>query len=222
MKSKLFVVSFLCMFLSLSINAQNTEAIVADELQTFGELMDMDLNGGKPFMDVLKEKHIFPHISDRNLEPHHLSGLLLAANGTPHRGDMHNRTAFAPMDVQCITLYVLARIGIYLYDAETHKLKIIDKIDARMKVSEDHSINKAPVILLYVINPDAMSVVKNENLTNYAYLQAGSISQNVFLFCSSEDMATNVILDIKKEEVAKRLNTKATNLLYIQAVGYRE
>ena len=52
MKSKLFVVSFLCMFLSLSINAQNTEAIVADELQTFGELMDMDLNGGKPFMDV--------------------------------------------------------------------------------------------------------------------------------------------------------------------------
>lgn len=106
MKSKLFVVSFLCMFLSLSINAQNTEAIVADELQTFGELMDMDLNGGKPFMDVLKEKHIFPHISDRNLEPHHLSGLLLAANGTPHRGDMHNRTAFAPMDVQCITLYV--------------------------------------------------------------------------------------------------------------------
>jgi hypothetical protein len=222
MKSKLFVVSFLCMFLSLSINAQNTEAIVADEQQTFGELMDMDLNGGKPFMDVLREKYIFPHISDRNLEPHHLSGLLLAANGTPHRGDMHNRTAFAPMDVQCITLYVLARTGIYLYDAETHKLKIIDKIDARMKVSEDHSINKSPVILLYVINPDAMSVVKNENLTNYAYLQAGSISQNVFLFCSSEDMATNVILDIKKEEVAKRLNTKATNLLYIQAVGYRE
>ncbi len=223
MKLKLFVLSFLCMFLSLSIYAQNSTVIVADEQnQPFGDLMEIDLHGGKPFMDVLREKHMFPNVSTRNLEPHHLSSLLLAANGTPHRGDLQNRTAFAPMDIQCVDLYILAQTGIYLYDAETHKLKILDKADIRTKISEDHFVHRAPVVFLYVMNSGVSTNIKEENKFNYAYLQAGSITQNIFLFCSSEDMATSVILDIKKDELAKRLNTKITNILYIQTVGYRD
>jgi hypothetical protein len=35
-------------------------------------------------------------------------------------------------------------------------------------------------------------------------------------------MATNVYLDIKRDELAKKLNVKPTNILFGQAIGYRE
>lgn len=222
MKSKLLICSIICLFATTSLYSQNSTVVTADDSRNKGDLMEMEMNGGKPFMDVLKEKHFTPNISDRELEPHHLSSLFWVANGTPHRGDMQNRTAYAPMDVQFIRVYALTKEGVYLYDAGAHKLKRIEKSDYRMKISGSDVSHRAPVVLLYVIDTESTGGVKEENKLNYAYLQAGSICQNIFLYCSSEDLSTNVVLDIKKDEFAKNLNIKAANILFAQAVGYRD
>lgn len=223
MKSTLFICTFLCFFALNNLYAQNsTVAANPDDRQEFSNLLEMEMNGGKPFMDVLKEKQITPNISERNLEPHHLTSLFWAANGTPRRGEMHKRTAFAPMDNQFIKIYVLSKNGVFLYDAEPHKLNIVEKSDYRAKITNDQTLQRAPIIILYVMSSEIPSNVKEENKINYAYLQAGSICQNILLYCSSEDLATNVSFEIKKDEFAKNLNIKSTNILFIQAVGYRE
>jgi len=222
MKSKFLICSIIFLFGFTSLYAQNSTVVASDEAHNIGDLLEIDMNGGKPFMDVLKEKNFTPSISDRVLEPHHLCSLFWAANGTPHRGEVHNRTAYAPMDMQFIKIYALMKEGVFIYDPEAHKLKKIEKSDYRVKLSDDNMVHRAPILLLYVIDSESTGVVKEENKLNYAFLQAGSICQNVFLYCSSENLNTNVILDIKKDEFAKNLNIKAANILFIQAVGYRD
>lgn len=223
MRTKLFIISLSCMFALTSICAQNETVIASDESgQHKGDLMEIEMNGGKPFMDVLRDKEPMSNISSRNLEPHHLSGLFRAANGIPRRGEIHNRTAYAPMEVQCVKMYVIMREGLFLYDAEPHKLKQIAPIDYRLRISDDNQVHRAPIVVIYVLSNEIGTAIKEENKLNYAYLQSGSICQNINLYCSSEDMATNVYLDIKRDELAKKLNVKPTNILFGQAIGYRE
>ncbi len=222
MKSKFLICSIIFLFGFTSLYAQNSTVVASDEARNIGDLLEIDMNGGKPFMDVLKEKNFTPGISERVLEPHHLSSLFWAANGTPHRGEVHNRTAYAPMDMQFIKIYALMKEGVFIYDPEAHKLKKIEKSDYRVKLSDDNMVHRAPVVLLYVIDSESTGVVKEENKLNYAYLQAGSICQNVFLYCSSENLNSNIVLDIKKDEFAKNLNIKAANILFVQTVGYRD
>ena len=186
MKSTLIIGTFLCFFAFNSMYAQNSTVLPADDKPNISNLMEMEMNGGKPFMDVLKEKRLTPNISERELEPHHLSSLFWAANGTPHRGELHNRTAIAPMDVQCVKIYALTKQGVFLYDAEAHKLNLVEKSDYRAKICDDHIMQRAPIILLYVMATDMTASIKEENKSNYAYMQAGSICQNVLLYCSSE------------------------------------
>ena len=222
MKSKLLICCILSMFIMSGIKGQHSQVLSTDENRgSHGELIEIEMNGGKPFMDVLREKQRDVHISPRELEPHHLSGLMWTANGTPHRGEIHNRTSYAPQDIQCVDLYVLMRDGIYLYEAENHKLKLIDKNDFRFRISDNKEVLQAPVIFVYVINASNITGINENNRTNYAFLQSGSICQNIISYCSSEDMATEVILDIKKDEFAKILKLKNTNILMGQAVGYR-
>jgi hypothetical protein len=222
MKSKFLICSIIFLFGFTSLFAQNSTVVASDEARNIGDLLEIEMNGGKPFMDVLKEKHFSPGISDRVLEPHHFSSLFWAANGTPHRGEVHNRTAYAPMDMQYIKIYALMKEGVFFYDAEAHKLKKVEKSDYRVKMSDNDMVHRAPIVLLYVIDTESTGAVKEENKLNYAYLQAGSISQNVFLYCSSENLNSNIILDIKKDEFAKNLNIKAANILFVQVVGYRD
>ncbi len=223
MRSKLFIISVLCMF-ATSINYAQEVATPTVErgLHKGGELMQVEMHGGKPFMDVLREKQHMAHISERELEPHHLSGVLWVANGTPQPGEMHNRTAFAPMDLQYVKIYVLMKEGLFEYQADMHKLEMLAPIDFRRKISDDDQFHRAPIAVVYVIDRKATSNVSNEDRKNYAYLQSGCISQNILLYCSSEDMASNIVFDIKKEELAKKLKVEPGDILFGQAIGYGE
>ncbi len=222
MRSTLIISMLVCFFTVNYTYSQHATVLHSDETHNMEELMEMEMHGGKPFMDVLREKQATHNIANRELEPHQLSLLFKAANGTAHPGELHNRTAIAPMDAQCVSIYVLAQQGVFIYDVEAHRLKKVEKSDYRNKITSDPTIHKAPIVILYVMEPTHMTNIKEENRSNFAYLQAGSIAQNICLYCASEDLATNLSYDLRKDDFSKNMKIKASNLLFIQAVGHRE
>jgi nitroreductase len=60
-----------------------------------------------------------------------------------------------------------------------------------------------------------------ESKISFAGFAAGAISQNVYLFCASEGLATVVRASIGKPELTRLLRLRPDQrVLYVQAVGY--
>src|SRR5271157_4045823 len=85
--------------------------------------------GGKPLMQVLKDRHSTREFSSQRLSPQTLSNLLWAAFGI-NRPD-GKRTAPSAMNWQEIDVYVATQDGLYVYDAKANALKPVLQQDVR-------------------------------------------------------------------------------------------
>ena len=186
-------------------------------------LEHVERGGGRPFMEVLRERQSIRRFMPRELEPRHLSGLLWAANGV-NREDEGKRTAPTARDAREIDVYFVTMEGIYLYIPEGHRATFIKGGDHRKEILGQKSAFafEAPIVLVFVANSKKMEKFDAGNRDFYAGVDCGYVSQNVYLYCASENMATVVLGGINKEAIGKILELKNDKVLLAQPVGYKD
>jgi SagB-type dehydrogenase family enzyme len=190
--------------------------------QEFSDIVlpDPQKGGGKPLMEALNNRQTIREFDTIDLDLQQISNLLWAANGI-NRPDEQKRTAPTAMNNQEIDVYVSIESGVYLYDAITHSLKAITQGDFRKEMGRQNFVANAPVVLVYVADFGKMSLALDKKTkTFYTAIDVGFISQNVYLFAASENLATVVLGWISKNQIAKILNLKKNqHVLLSQPIG---
>jgi len=175
--------------------------------------------GGKPLMQALKERRTSRELKPDALPVQTLANLLWAGFGI-NRAESGHRTAPSAMNSQEIDLYVALPEGLYLYEAKPHQLKPVVKGDLRAKTSRQPFATNAPVVLIFVADLPRLAKAKPDQREFYAAIDTGYISQNIYLCCASEGLATVVYaLDRAPLAAAMRLSPEQRVML-AQAVGY--
>ena len=176
--------------------------------------------GGRPLMELLNERKSTREFSERALSPHILSGVLWAANGI-NREESGKRTAPSARDMREIDIYVITPEGAYLYLPEEHQTKLIKTGDYRKEAAGRSAFAaNAPVVLVFVANAKKMEKMDAANRDLYAHLDCGYVSQNVYLYCASENLATVALGGVDKVAMSKILGLKDDKVVLSQPVGY--
>ncbi len=195
-----FVIFFLFSLLTSSLFAQDIQ------------LPTPDKKGGKTLMQALSERKSSREFKEKELPNDVLSNLLWAANGFNREG---KRTAPTANNRQELELYVVMKSGIYFYNARDHKLLLIKNGDYRKSAGTQAYVANAPVNILFVSDSGKASG------KNYAYTDCGFVSQNIYLYCASEGLATVVRGSYDKKALEELLLLPASQeVLLTQTVGY--
>jgi len=209
------IVIFICTTL---ISAQFPGSLKA-ELKPI-QLLPPQTEGGRPLMQVLKDRKSSREFGTEKLPPQVLSNLLWAAFGVS-RPDSGKRTAPSAMNWQEIDVYVAMTDGLYLYDAKTHTLQPILAKDVRAAAGIQPFVKDVPVNLIYVADFTKMGKATAEDKVFYSAVDTGFISQNVYLFCASEGLATVVRNLIDKPALTKIMKLRPEQrVILAQSVGY--
>lgn len=178
-----------------------------------------DTSGGKPLMQVLSERKSSRAYEDKEIPLAIMANLLWAAAGV-NRPD-GRRTAPTAVNWQEIDVYVATADGLYLYDAANHALLLVLHEDMRKMTGKQPFVETAPVNLVYVADFSRMGNATDEQKKFYSATDTGFISQNVYLFCASEGLATVVRGMMDKETLAQAMGLKPDqHVILAQSVGY--
>ena len=191
-------------------------------------------DGGKSVLAALKERKTIRRISEKKLPPQVLSNLLWAAWGVNRKeGPFRQvgRTAASASNSQEMDLYVVLPEGVYLYEADAHRLSPVLAGDHRATVRRRRRRRRrseAPVILVYVadIAKYGKARLKEPGLKNaeiqksYYNVATGLIAGNVYLFAASQGLGA-WFHNCNKPGLAAALKLRPEQrVLYAQTVGY--
>lgn len=176
-----------------------------------------DRRGGMPLMEALSRRRSARDFSAKPLPRETLSNLLWAAFGVnrPEGG----RTAPSAHGMQEIDIYAALPEGLFLYDAPAHALRKVSDRDVRALAGRQSFTADAPLSLIYVADLSRMRDEEAREL--YAAADTGFISQNVYLFCASEGLATVVYAWIDRQALAEAMGLSPRQRIILgQSVGY--
>jgi SagB-type dehydrogenase family enzyme len=214
-KKLLFIV------LTWAISIICVASIFAEEIKLV-LLPNPQVDGGRPLMQVLKDRSSSRSFSPEKLSAQVLSNLLWAAFGI-NRPDTGKRTAPSAVNRQEIDIYVATADGLYLYEAKSQALKLITSDDIRALTGRQDFVKEAPVNLIYVADFSKMGNAPKEDKELYSAADTGFISQNVYLYCASERLATVVRGSIDKQTLAKTMKLRPDQkIILAQSVGYHK
>ncbi|MEJ2744168.1 MAG: nitroreductase family protein, partial [bacterium] len=93
--------------------------------------------------------------------------------------------------------------------------------DVRAGSGEQPFVKTAPVVLIYVADYARMKRASKESRDFYSAADTGFISQNVYLYCASEGLATVVLGWVDKPALAKAMKLRDDQkIILTQPVGY--
>lgn len=177
------------------------------------------MNKGHPLMQALKSRQSQRNIAADKIPLQELGNLLWAAFGI-NRPDSGKRTAPSACNWQEIDVYVALSEGLYLYDAKAHVLVLALNEDVRVFAGEQKFVQTAPVVLIYVADYDKMTRGADETRAFYSATDTGFISQNVYLYCAAEGLATVVIGMVDKPRLQEKMKLRpAQRVILTQPVG---
>ncbi len=184
------------------------------------KLLPPQTNIGKPLMQALNERKTTREFSSKELPLQELSNLLWAAWGI-NRSDSGKRTAPSALNMQEFDIYVAAAEGLYLYDAKEHILQPVFAGDIRAATGKQDFVSDAPLNLIYVSDYSRLIDIDEENKNFFSATDVGFISQNVYLYCASQGLATVIRGWIDKPELEKIMKLRPDQkVILAQSVGY--
>jgi len=182
------------------------------------QLPSPKMEGGKPLMQALKDRMTIRTFSEEKLPMQTLSNLLWAAFGI-NRPD-GRRTAPSARNWQEIDIYVATPDGLFLWDPQKNLLNPILTKDIRAMTGTQPYVKEAAVDFVYVAD---YSRATGEGADKDVWVGAdtGFISENVYLYCASEGLATVVRANIDRDPLAKEMKLKPEQkIMFAQSVGY--
>jgi nitroreductase len=213
MKNKLMIIAILVFSFTLVTSFETYGADLSPV-----QLPKPVTEGGKPLMQVLKDRMSTRTFSEEKMPLQTLSNLLWAAFGI-NRPD-GRRTAPSAKNWQEIEIYVATPDGFFLWDAQKNLLNSIVGKDIRALTGSQTFVKDAAINLVYVAD---YSKVTGEGGSKDVWVGAdvGFIGQNVYLFCASEGLATVFRASIDREALAKEIKLKPDQkIMFAQSVGY--
>jgi SagB-type dehydrogenase family enzyme len=193
--------------------------ILAQELKPI-QLLKPQLDGGRPLMQVLRDRKSSREFTADTLPLQVLSNMLWAAFGV-NRADSGKRTAPSAANNQAIDIYVATAQGLYIYDAKAHVLNPVFAEDIREKTGKQSFVKDSPVNLIYVADFSRVRNIQADERLFYSAADAGFISQNVYLYCASEGLATVVRGGIDRPVLKKAMKLRPEQkVILAQSVGY--
>jgi nitroreductase len=200
--------------LSIVLTAFLAGNLLAESIQ----LPPPQKTGGMPLMEALAKRSTSRAFATNELSSQQISSLLWAAFGI-NRPD-GKRTAPSAMNFQETDIYVLLKSGAYVYSAASNQLNQVVAEDIRALGGIQAFVKDAPVTLVFVADL-AKSGGNNEGSRNFASIDTGYISQNVYLFCASEGLATGARALVDQKALGERLKLRPDQLIVLaQSVGY--
>ena len=148
-----------------------------------------------------------------------LSDLLWAAFGpvSPRR-----RSAPSSHNRQETDLYVLLPEGAYVYQPAENRLEPVTEEDLRAASGAQDYVGTAAVEIAFVARTEKITGKTPRGVIETIYVDTGFISQNIYLFCASEGLATVVRAMVPKETLAQRLGLAETQeITLVQTVGWK-
>ena len=204
--------------LSLTAALIMVTVVAAEDLKP-GKLPEPQLTIGKPLMEVLKARKSSRDFKRDNLPAQTMSNLLWAACGI-NRPEAGKRTAPTARNKQEIDVYVATAKGVFLYDAKNHSLELILSEDIRAKCGTQDYVKDVPVNLVFVADYSRMTERSETENQALSWADTGFISQNVYLYCASEGLATVVRALIDRDELAKVMKLRPEQKITLsQSVG---
>ncbi|HZL69048.1 MAG TPA: SagB/ThcOx family dehydrogenase [Candidatus Limnocylindrales bacterium] len=199
----------LALIVCIAVQAQDLKSIQLPAPQT---------DGSRPLMQVLKERKTQREFGPEKLPTQVLANLLWAAFGI-NRPD-GRRTAPSAMNWQEIDIYVALGDGLFLYNAKANRLEPILAQDMRAATGTQAFVAAAPLNLVYVADLSKTGQ-SSSDAEFFTAADAGFISENVYLFCTSEGLATVVRGSVDRAALAKVMKLRPDQkILLAQSVGY--
>jgi hypothetical protein len=197
-------------------------------------LPNPEFRRGRTVFAALKKRRTVRTISGRKLALRTLSNLLWAACGVNRkRGPfgVAGRTAGSASNSQEIDVYVALPEATYLYEAAAHRLTPVAAGDLRALAigpGQQGAGRDARVRLIYVVDLEKFKLAgfqepglyDREIQKSYYYVDTGLIAENVYLFASSEGLAT-WFHNCHRRALARALKLRpGQRALFGQTVGY--
>jgi len=169
---------------------------------------------------ALRARQSMREYADRDLPEALLTKLLWAACGV-NRPDSGKRTAPTALNRQEIAVFAARRAGLFLYDAKAGALHQKSPEDLRAATGKQAYVATAPLNLVYVADMDRVAGNTAEEKLITAGLDTGFISQNVYLFCAAQGLATVARTGIDVPALARAMRLAPhERIIMAQCVGY--
>jgi SagB-type dehydrogenase family enzyme len=184
-----------------------------------------NLEKGMPLMKALKERKTDRNISDRPLTRQQLSEVLWAADGVNR--DDGKRTAPSAMARYPIDIYAVLAEGVYFYDIAKHELVPVAEGDFRKQAGGQPFVATAPLNVVFVANLSKFDdprrperKMPDDVKMQWAALEVGCESQNIYLYCASEGLATVIRGMVDKAKLGPTMKLKPEQaIICAQTVG---
>lgn len=166
--------------------------------------------GGMPLYEAFNKRRTVRGMDkERELEPQMLANLLWAANGI--NDESGRRTVPTARNLQEYEIMVLMPSGVYSYDAQKHVL---------IKNSDE---NLLPVAQAFGSTEIVMVAnTKIQSGSKYMAIDAGYISQNIYLFCAANDLGSCVRASFPVAALSAKLNLPEGQVVtFVHDVGYK-
>ncbi|MFH2141292.1 MAG: SagB/ThcOx family dehydrogenase [Bacteroidota bacterium] len=184
------------------------------------KLPDPNMTGGMPLMEALKNRQTQRDFGKKQMTIQQISDLLWAASGI-NRPESGKKTAPSAVNWQEIDIYVSLKDGAYLYNTSDNTLVKIHGNDIRSDMGKQAFTSNAQICLAYVADYKKMKFAGEDNRDFYSATDTGFISQNVYLYCASEGLATVVLGYINRDKIHESLQlNKDQKIILTQCVGY--
>jgi nitroreductase len=123
------------------------------------------------------------------------------------------------MNWQEIDIYVAMGDGLFLYNAKASRLEPILAQDVRAATGTQAFVTAAPLNLVY--GADLSKTGQSDKEAEFfTAADVGFISENVYLFCTSEGLATVVRGSVDRAALAKIIEVGAKSEQFAGAVGW--
>ena len=206
--------------ITLSVVVLMTMTIAKSQEANVISLPQPDKTGGMPLMEALDKRMSSREYSEKDLSSQQISNLLWSAWGINRENGKH--TAPSSRNKQEMEVYISTKDGLFLYLPEKHALKKIFEEDIRKITGGQDFVGKAPVNLIFVANYKKVGEdITAEDYRGTSQANAGFMSQNVYLYCASEGLATVVRGWYDREKLHKAMKLEDfKDIIYCQTVGY--
>ena len=188
-----------------------------------------DLTGSMSLEKAISNRRSIRNYSDEPLSLNHLSQLLWAAQGISS-ALRHYRTAPSAGAIYPFELFIAVKnvrslpAGIYKYSTKEHQIEMLSVGNITKELSAaalgQNMIEDAALTFVFAARFPKITARYGERGIRYANIEAGHISQNVYLQAETLNLGTVAIGAFDYEVVSKVLNLpKNLSPLYIMPVG---
>ncbi len=215
---KAFSLLLLSLFFWMMPGAASAQSDGKLELPAVSELSGTDL------FEAVRQRQSLRAFSEKELSLQDLGDALWAAAGVKTPGGKWV-IPFARRTDPTFRVYVTGKEGTYLYNGAEHVLEFVNERDLRAAVALQDFVAEAPVVLIYVANPEPLRGKDASRplpeLLYSVYLSCGASMQDVYLTAAARGLATCYIGSINSGEWLKSLNLAEDDIYFgAMPLGY--